>query len=80
MENITQNKFDGLEHKVYNRPNITSALHLLNVILNKLQQYEIFDLLNRCSSETNKQQLNLQRIPCGNCIKAITSINWPYGA
>ena len=41
MENITQNKFDGLEHKVYNRPNITSALHLLNVILNKLQQYKI---------------------------------------
>ena len=32
--------------------------------------------LNRCSSETNKQQLNVQRIPCGNCIKAMTSINW----
>ena len=72
--NITKNKFDGLEHKTYNQPNMSSALYLLNIILNKLQQYEIFDLLNKCSSERNKYPLNINRVPWGDCIKAALSI------
>lgn len=75
--NITRNNIDiniDIDHKTYNRPNRASAINILNIILQGLQQKEIFDLLNRLSNETNKVALNITRIPWGDSIKAILSI------